>query len=151
MRPTLEELYALPEPMLDDNFDLHSIGGCDQLLISLPQFFIENDGFLHLHRTCLAAAWHETAEGRPNSLHLWFHDIQGDQGYLDAHAAFKSDLGYLTIQHYDMEGKAVRQTIFHDLKFAEANTAYDAAGGKVVMRFVTFHFGALHEIELKAD
>ena len=149
MQPTLDELWSLPEPMLTDNFDLHGIGGSAEHKLP-PLFSSGSTAFLQLHLTCIAAAWQEAAKDKPNSLHLWFHDLQGDQVYLDAQAAFKSDLGSLTIKQYDASGKPVRLTDFISLKFVAANYALDATGGKCAKRYVSFEFEKMIERDIKA-
>lgn len=150
-RMTLEECYAMPAPMLDDNFDLHAIGGCPVAQVSMPDFFLNNgQAFLHLHRTCVGAHWRQAAEGKTHTLHLSFHDIQGDQEYLDAMAAFNADLGTLTLQQYDQPGNAVRHVVFSNLEFFSAIQTRNAAGGKPAERVVTFNYESAQEIFLTA-
>lgn len=142
-QPTLEEIYALPDPMLNDNFDLHAIGGCPVSLVSMPDFFLENgEAFLHLHRTCIRANWRKAAEGERSTLTLTFFDIQGDQEYLDTHEAFCADTGQLVLQQYNNLGEAIRQVVFSDLKFFDAVQSRDASEGKVAERAVTFKYAS---------
>lgn len=141
--PTLEEIYALPDPMLNDNFDLHAIGGCPVAQVSMPEFFLNNgDAFLHLHRTCIRAHWRKAAEGERSTLTLTFFDTQGDQEYLDTHEAFAADMGQLVLQQYNQKGEAIRQVVFSDLKFFDALQSRDASEGKAAERDVTFKYAS---------
>lgn len=150
-QPTLDEIYALPDPMLNDNFDLHGIGGGAGGKFVFPEFFRHNvDAFQHLRLTCHGAHWRQAAEGKTHTLHLSFHDIQGDQLYLDAMAAFNANLGQLTLQQYSQMGKAVRQVVFTDLEFFSAVQTRNAADGKPAERVVTFNFESAKEISLIA-
>lgn len=150
-KPTLGELCALPDPMLEDNFDLHAIGGCPVAQVSMPDFFLNNgQAFSHLHRTCIGAHWRQAAEGKTHTLHLMFHDIQGNQEYLDAMAAFNDDLGVLTLQQYAQNGDPVRQVVFSNLTFFSAVQTRNAAGGKPAERVITFNFESAKEICLVA-
>jgi hypothetical protein len=141
--PTLAEVMSLPDPMLNDNFDLHSIGGCPDAQVSLPEFFLDNSkAFLHLHRTCIRAHWRKAAGCERSTLTLTFHDIQGDQEYLDAHEAFNADMGQLILQQYNQKGEAIRQVIFSDLKFFDAVQKRDASEGRAAERDVTFKYAS---------
>jgi hypothetical protein len=144
---TLEEVLKLPDPLLNDNFDLHAVGGSKKF--PLPSAFIECTNTFELVRTALVRVDQvQMPKGKKGRVTLGFFDQTGSQEFLDAFAALNDNFGTLTIQHYDFDGEPTRHVIFSEVEFQKTVIAYDAGGGTVVERFATFEFDSMQELHI---
>jgi hypothetical protein len=142
-KPTLAEVYALPPLVLDDNYDLHKI----QTLLGT----ISEDAFQILRCSVAKAAWEDVPDTfglHAGTVTLTFHDVTGDQNYLDAHQRIRANLTDLVLHVYNQEGAAVRAIHFYDLHFSSSKQKLDSGNGKPSPRVNTYTYKARREIAL---
>lgn len=142
-KPTLDEIYSLPPLVLDDNYDLHKI------LTLLGT--ISEDAFKILRCSIAKAAWEDVPDIfglYAGTLTVTFHDVTGDQNYLDAHARIRAELTDLILHVYNQEGAAVRAIHFYDLQFSSSKQKLDSGNGKPSPRVNMYKYKSRREIAL---
>lgn len=143
-KPTLQEIYALPPHMKDDNFDLAA------LQTPAPENKDFTVSFTTLRASLVGVQWEQHADASNNRIVLTFVDILGDQAYLNAHAFLKTAFTCLTLHAYADDGSLNRGIAFDNIKFVVATCALNAGGGKETLRKVTFSFSDMNETQYPA-
>jgi hypothetical protein len=144
---TLAEVLAMPDPLLNDNFDLHALGGSEKF--PLPDAFLDSlENFDTVRMALVRVDQVQMPKGKKGRVTLGFYDQLGDQKYLDTFAAFNDNFGSLTIQQYNQSGEPVRHTVFSELEFLNTVIALEASSGQVVQRFVSFEFDSVQEVDI---
>lgn len=141
-RPTLDEIYSMPEIVKDDNYDLRSITGLG------PAMEFPDADLKTLRCTLTKAVWEDVpglskfgfGHGSNNVLKLTFNDVQGDQRYLDTHARLREDLSEIQLNIYNDTGEVVRIMTFEGLTFINGKQALNAANGKPALRVNSYGF-----------
>lgn len=124
--PTISEIYMLPDPVFTSEFALQSVvrQGFDQF---------EPEVFRMIRTTLVKAEWVDdpglSKVGGPNEnrLVLTFHDVQGDQNYLNAHYFLREDLARMQIDLFDKRDGVMRCVNFDELRFLNSTQKFDSA------------------------
>lgn len=138
-KPTLQEIYAMPPHLKNDNFDMAS------LHTSAPENKDFTASFNTLRTSLMDVQWEHHADASDNRIVLTFIDILGDQAYLNAHAFLKGSFDLLTLNAYAENGEVHRGIKFANIEFVKATSALAAADGKETLRKLTFSFSSMDE------
>lgn len=161
-RPTLEEVYSIPDPMLNDSFDLVFTtipGGGDGRLLriqclstALPGATINNVEIeLFGHKILFAArktfshsmtvALNETFDGRVrNSLEGWMRRAKNKLTQTGGFAREYAATGVLTI--YDQTGATALEYNIHRMWPTELpDYAFEGSGNQAIRNDMTFTYG----------
>ena len=143
---TLEEVLALPSPLLDDNFDLKAVRFKD----GTP--CVMNDRTLKTLRGSLKKVFWEDAPNpfgiNGGEVTLVFSDVLGDQHYLDAHHYLLNGLEDFTLQMFNEDGKAVRVVHFKGMVAHKSKQALDSSKGKEALRTNFYTYSSRREYAL---
>lgn len=136
-RPTLAEVQALPEPILNDNFDLHRIDCHSDIARVIAPHLRE------LAMSVKSIIWTERPVPpeiagithlvplRPHVLDIVLYDMDVSQGVLDARAALTKHLDAIVLCQYNMDGEPTRYVVFEDVMAETVKTQLHGAEGKV--------------------
>uniref|UniRef100_A0AB39CDP9 Uncharacterized protein n=1 Tax=Pseudomonas phage HRDY3 TaxID=3236930 RepID=A0AB39CDP9_9VIRU len=138
-KPTLEEIYSLKEPMLDDNFDLDCILFSESVPSDSYQGLLIDGAFQKIRLAIKAIYWREHAV-EDSILTIVFMEQLDDQIYLDAFAGLKNEFAHFVFNIYNMAGEVVRKIAFNEPSYMSVEMALDAANGKPVHRVMQFSF-----------
>lgn len=107
-RPTLEEVYSLPDSILRDCLSLE--------FVESEHFKCTPETFKRIRVSLANVDWQDApnpfAPWCGGKLKLVFLDVDGDQDFLDAHAQLQQPITSLTFHVYANDGKAIREVKF---------------------------------------
>ena len=137
---------VMPDPIMDDNFDLHDI--------QMEHRARMPDEVLHsLRMTMSKASWEDVPKDFDlfaGTLKLSFHDVDGDQNHLDGHRHIQDSMTDLVLHVYNSTGKAVRAVHFSGLAFSSGKQAfaYEGAAARHAYRLNEYTYKNRRELKL---
>lgn len=152
-RASLNELMDLPDPMLEDNFDICSISAEESVARAIGEMSAKHPQFMALiaFELILDFGKRDLFEAAGVKLPAYtlkatFHDLDFDQEQLDARTALVSNkLSQLVIRQFKNNGSVARYMVLSDLTPETVNIKHTATGCTVAQRIATWSFVSLDE------
>lgn len=152
-RASLKELMDLPDPMIEDNFDICSVSAEESVARLFGAMSAKNPQFMALVEFELILDFgkrdlYETMGLKLPAYRLkaTFHDLDFDQEQLDARAALVSNkLSQMVIRQFKNDGKPARYIVLSDLTPETVNIQHSATSCSVARRTASWLFMSLNE------